>query len=303
MAVSTTDTYSGPYEANGATVEFPFTFKAVSADDVAVIIRTADGEESFAPTSDYSVSLDVVGGSAIFSTPPDDVQIYVVSEPSFLQQIEFASGQPFSPSVVNDVNDLDVVRALYLKREMARTPRLPLGGGVTGKYPYVKEDGTFGWTDGPGLGDPLGDFVTPEIPNGSSAKEALEALGAALGSKPTSRAVVVASEGIGAGDFVNIYGAAGESRVRKAWAGDPARFANGFAPSAIANGQAGAIFFAGLNSSVAVPDDASEAWLSDVSPGSFMTIPPASGGSIVQSLGPAIAGLGIFFTFRERVLL
>ena len=303
MAVSTTDTYSGPYEANGITVVFPFTFKAVSADDVAVILRAASGDESLVADSEFTVSLATSGGSVQFATPPAGGQIYVVSEPSFLQAVEFASGQPFSPTVVNEVNDRDVIRALYLKREMARTPRLPIGGGVAGKYPFVKEDGTFGWSEGPGLGDPLGDFDAIDIPDGSSAKEALEAVGAALGSKPTARAVVVASETIGEGQFVNIYGVGGDARVRKAFAGNPDRFANGFAPEAIIDGAAGSIFFMGLNASAAVPDDAAEAWLSDTTPGAFQTSPPTAEGSIIQSLGPAIAGLGIFFTFRERVLL
>lgn len=125
----------------------------------------------------------------------------------------------------------------------------------------------------------------------------------AIRAKPDARAVIQSSEAIGGGRFVNVYNAGGDLRVRRAIASDPLRFANGYAPSGIANGASGAIFFMGLNSTVTVPDDAAEAWLSDSDPGGFALTPPSAEGSIVQSLGPAVAGLGIFFTFRERVLL
>lgn len=127
MAVSTTDTYSGPYIANGVTVAFPFTFKAVSADDVAVIIRTPSAPDTVLAPSLYSVSLAAQGGSVTLYTPPLSGELFVLSEPSFLQSVNFSSGQPFLPSVVNEVNDRDVTRALYLRREAARGIKAPLG--------------------------------------------------------------------------------------------------------------------------------------------------------------------------------
>ena len=150
MAVSTTDTYSGPYEANGVTVEFPFTFKAVSRDDVGVFIRDAAGNDTVVSDSDYSVTLIAEGGTVTMLSPPSTGSIFVFSEPSFLQPVNFASGQPFLPSVVNDVNDRDVVRALYLKREIDRAPKVPIGGGAEGKFPVVRPDGSWGFGSGTG---------------------------------------------------------------------------------------------------------------------------------------------------------
>lgn len=150
MAVSTTDTYSGPYVANGVTVEFPFTFKAVSRDDVGVFIRDAAGNDTVVSDSDYSVTLVAEGGTVTMLSPPSTGSIFVFSEPSFLQPVNFASGQPFLPSVVNDVNDRDVVRALYLKREIDRAPKVPIGGGAEGKFPVVRPDGSWGFGSGTG---------------------------------------------------------------------------------------------------------------------------------------------------------
>lgn len=129
MAVSTTDTFSGPYLANGVTVAFPFTFKAVAPGDVAVIFRDGSGGETVANDADFTVELSAEGGTVTFGTPPAAVvgELYVVSEPSFLQSVEFASGQPFLPSVINGVNDRDVVRALYLKDRAERSLTVPRG--------------------------------------------------------------------------------------------------------------------------------------------------------------------------------
>lgn len=165
MAVSSTDTFSGPYEANGVTVAFPFTFKAVSVDDVAVILRDADGVDDWINPSAYTVTLAAEGGTVTFSAAPVSGSVYVISEPSFLQSIDFASGQPFLPSVVNEANDRSATRALYLKREIERAPRAPIGGGsAAGLFPRVKEDGSWEFQPGtdsdPFLRQELADPVT-----------------------------------------------------------------------------------------------------------------------------------------------
>lgn len=150
MAVSTTDTYSGPYAANGVTVEFPFTFKAVSGDDVGVFIRDAAGIDTIIDSTAYSVTLSAEGGTVAMTAPPTAGEIYIFSDPSFLQPVSFASGQAFLPTVVNEVNDRDVVRALYLKREIDRAPKTPLGGGAEGQFPVVGVGGGWGFASGTG---------------------------------------------------------------------------------------------------------------------------------------------------------
>ncbi|MEO7465778.1 MAG: glycosyl hydrolase family 28-related protein [Sphingobium limneticum] len=126
MAVSTTDSYSGPYQANGVTVVFPFTFKAVAPDDVLVIVRS-NGSDTPVDSSSYAVLLSETGGSVTFGQPPVDGEVYIVSEPSLLQAVNFATGQPFLPAVVNEVNDRAAIRDLALKRDINRGLKLPLG--------------------------------------------------------------------------------------------------------------------------------------------------------------------------------
>lgn len=127
MAVSTTDTYSGPYAANGATVEFPFTFKAVAIDDVAVLLRFPDGTDHVVNPVLYKVTLSPQGGTVVFTDAPDGGELYIVSEPSFIQSIEFASGQPYLPSVVNQANDKAAIRDLYLRSAVDRSLKVGVG--------------------------------------------------------------------------------------------------------------------------------------------------------------------------------
>lgn len=114
---------------------------------------------------------------------------------------------------------------------------------------------------------------------------------------------VQASEAITAGQFVNVYSSGGSTRVRKASALDPALFANGYALANIASGATGLVIFGGLNLATTVGAPASEVWLSDTTPGGWTTTPPSASGSILQPLGAALPGVGIFFSLRERVLL
>jgi hypothetical protein len=153
MAVSTTDTFSGPYQANGVTVEFPFTFKAVAASDVGVFVRDGNGNDVLVADTAYTVALAAEGGTVVISPAPTAGEVYIFSEPTFLQPVSFASGQPFLPAVVNEVNDRDVARALWLRDQITRAPVLPIGGGgALGKYPRVNLDGTWGFSVGSGGG-------------------------------------------------------------------------------------------------------------------------------------------------------
>lgn len=124
----------------------------------------------------------------------------------------------------------------------------------------------------------------------------------AVEGKADARATITASEAIAQGNFVNVYDSGSGLRVRKAIANDPLKFANGYAPDAISSGVPGYIKFLGLNPITSVTTT-SEVWLSDSVAGTSTSTPPTASGSIIQSLGPAVAGLGVFFSLSGRILL
>jgi hypothetical protein len=107
---------------------------------------------------------------------------------------------------------------------------------------------------------------------------------------------ITASEAIAANDFVNLWNNAGTMNVRKATAADPTKYAHGFAPFAIGLGASGTVDIGGMNSLTVGATPYPQAYLDDVTPGSWRSTPPATVGHIVQPLGPAIPGNGIAFT-------
>lgn len=162
MAVSTTDTYSGPYEANGSTVEFPFTFKAASASEVRVFIL-ADGVETDVDADDYTVTLSPSGGTVVFGSAPNGGDIYIESAPSFAQPITFSSGQAYRPETVNEANDRAAIRDLHLKARADRAFTVPFGetaGALpplserAGKVAIFSPDGGMAAIDSLGIGNP-----------------------------------------------------------------------------------------------------------------------------------------------------
>lgn len=127
MPVSSTDTVSGPYLADGSAVSFPFTFRAVSGEEVSVLVRDSSGNDAIISREQFAVTLNGAGGSVDFFSPPVGGSLYVYSDPHFLQEIAFASGQRFLPEVVNEANDRAAVRDLVLRSSLLRGFRAPLG--------------------------------------------------------------------------------------------------------------------------------------------------------------------------------
>ena len=112
----------------------------------------------------------------------------------------------------------------------------------------------------------------------------------------------LATEAIAAGAFLNVYSLGGTLALRNALASDPDRFANASTIRDIAYGVSGMAAFSGLNPLLLI-EAAPLLYLSDTVPGGYMLEPPTTQGHIVQSLGPAIPGVGVYFTPQPAVTL
>lgn len=291
MTIPTTIAASGPYIPNGATVAFPFGFKASSSADVSVVLLSSSGAEEVVSTAAYTVVLaggDDPGGTVIMAIAPanDGRELWIYLNPTFLQEIKFEDEGAFNQTILNQLADEAGLRSVWLRERVNRAMLLPRAGvalnAVKGKFPYVDASGQLAFVDGSG---------------GLSAAALIAAL---LGVLSQS---AIASEAITAGDFVNLYNNGGVFSMRRAIANDQTKFAHGFSAAAVAPGATGAACLFGLNTHAIPGANASEVWLSDVTPGGYLTAPPANAGSLIQPLGAAVAGSGIFFTPRERVLL
>lgn len=128
MPVSTESSISGPYTPNGATTDFAFDFKAVSAAEVVAL----DQDGAAISTALYSVTLDDdEGGTLSFSVAPtlaEYTQIYVVGDPALTQPSDFDNAGPsFNPAALTRALDRAAVRDLKQQRELDRAPKVAIG--------------------------------------------------------------------------------------------------------------------------------------------------------------------------------
>ena len=158
------------------------------------------------------------------------------------------------------------------------TPQLA-PGGYANSFLVVRSEGAV-------LSDPLMDTIT---------QISIPTLLGLIGNAP-------ATEAISANSFVNFWNNAGVISVRNANANDAGKFACGFALSTVAPGGYPLVQPSGINA-MSYGGPFAQVWLSDTVPGSFTTTPPSATGSIVQPVGMAIPGVGIFFTPQASILL
>lgn len=105
--------------------------------------------------------------------------------------------------------------------------------------------------------------------------------------------VVVASEALGAGDYVNIWNDAGTAKARLADASDPAKEANGFVLAAVSLGNNATVYQNDENNQVSGMTPGTAQYLSASTPGGIVETPPSGSGNIVQYLGKAASATAL----------
>jgi hypothetical protein len=178
MPVGSTNTsgIAGPFLPNGATVTFPFDFKAPSASEVTTELQ----RPGLAPVALGGFTVEINppsgpdGGSITFAVPPAaGSTLYILLSPRFDQPIGFANGAPWRAEPVNEAADRSTLRDQALRRDVARSLKTPLGvaapamqspAGQAGKFPVLLPDGSLGWSSGTGADAALrGDMANAAI--------------------------------------------------------------------------------------------------------------------------------------------
>jgi hypothetical protein len=113
--------------------------------------------------------------------------------------------------------------------------------------------------------------------------------------------ILIASEAIGAGKFVNIYDNATVATVRLADATTAGKQAHGFVLSAVTQGGNATVYFEG-NDNAITGATAGNVYLS-TTPGGFTSTPPSTTGNIVQKVGVATSATSINVEFAEPIEL
>lgn len=113
--------------------------------------------------------------------------------------------------------------------------------------------------------------------------------------------IIVASEALAAGDFVNIHNATG-AKVRKADASTSGKEAHGFVLAAVANAANATVYFEGANTQVTGLTPG-VVFLSAATPGAAAATAPSGTGQMVQRLGIAVSATEINFESHLGILL
>lgn len=114
--------------------------------------------------------------------------------------------------------------------------------------------------------------------------------------------VIVASEALAAGDFVNIWNDAGTAKVRKADGGAAGKPAHGFVIAAVASAANATVYFEGLNSQL-TGLTAGDVFLSGTVAGATVTAAPTGTGKVVQRLGVAINATSVNVEIDRPIVL
>jgi hypothetical protein len=143
MSINSDDYYSGPYTANGSTAVFPFTFNAMSDEEVQVILNGTVVDPSL-----YTVDRDDDGsGSIAFISVPLSGTIYVASNPTFEETTEFDRFGPYFPDFINTPLWRAAARSVYLNGVAKRALVLPFGSTSPSSLPALAPDKLLGLDD------------------------------------------------------------------------------------------------------------------------------------------------------------
>lgn len=112
--------------------------------------------------------------------------------------------------------------------------------------------------------------------------------------------IIVTSEALSAGDWVNIHNSTG-AKARKADASSVGKEAHGFVLSAFASGASATVYFEGTNNQV-TGQTAGVVFLS-TTPGIGSATAPSAAGNIVQRIGFATGTTSVNFQSNDPILL
>ena len=134
MSISSTVRKVGPYQTNGSTTEFVFTFKVFSEEDVYVVKQeVATGQESVLLLGpEYTVSLNeeqnLTPGGVVTISPAmaSGYTITISSDLDALQPTNLTNQGGFYPTVINDSLDRLTIISQQIKEKVDRSLRFPI---------------------------------------------------------------------------------------------------------------------------------------------------------------------------------
>jgi len=116
-------------------------------------------------------------------------------------------------------------------------------------------------------------------------------------------ASILASEGLAAGDMVDVYDNAGAATCRKADATTSGKYAAGFVLAAVESAANATVYFSGINNQVSGLAAGARLFLGAATPGGVVSMAPSASGNVVQGVGRALSTTSMVFELSAPIVL
>lgn len=115
------------YTGNGATTEFPFSFKVWDEDQILVSVTDAQGYVQ--ETGEYSVTLSAGGGTVFYlhdgAPLPSGWKLAITRDMPFTQEDDYITGTRFNPEVIETALDMACAERQQLLEALERAVIVP----------------------------------------------------------------------------------------------------------------------------------------------------------------------------------
>lgn len=136
MTVPAAERKAGPFNGNGSTTSFPFTFKVFTSADVEVVFADTDGVETVLTLdSDYSVALNAdqdatPGGSVGYplsgAALATGEKLSIAGALAYEQETDIPTGGNFNPTVLENALDKLSMQTQQLAESVSRAAKVPI---------------------------------------------------------------------------------------------------------------------------------------------------------------------------------
>lgn len=157
MTVPATARRAGPYNGNGSTTSFSFSFKTYAAGDLLVTKMDALGlETTLVLNSDYSVTLNgdqdaSPGGSITYpisgSALPSGHKLTIIGDLDYQQTTDLLGGGAFNARVIEDTFDRATIQIQQLEERLDRALLIPVNSTANVQLPDPEGDKVIGWDE------------------------------------------------------------------------------------------------------------------------------------------------------------
>jgi hypothetical protein len=148
---------AGPFDGNGFTISFPFTFKVFAKTDIRVVrTDTAHHETTLTLDSDYSVTLNVdqdnnPGGTVTYpiSGAPlaSGYKLTLVGDIAYTQTADITNAGAFYPQVIENALDRSTIQIQQLKEQVERALTIAVSDEADTALPPAAANMLIGWND------------------------------------------------------------------------------------------------------------------------------------------------------------